>query len=310
VYFVWRASYYGYFLPNSFYAKVGGGMSQYEQGVNYLVAGIEQYWLAVFLLVPLASATGRLATGRVAYLSTLVVAWGSYVVYVGGDSLGWFRFGVPALPIAYGLLGSAAGALASQLRAGVERVSAQPLAVAPAAAALVVLGVASLYGSRQDSFIGYQRIYNKDREIQGRWLKEHVPPDYLLAVHGAGILPYYAELPALDLLGINDEHIAHEGAARRTGYVGHEKYDSRYVLARRPDVIQYSINLDPRRFGQADYASPPAWVPAIGDLLAQPEFWELYAHYGVEVEPGRWFNFLVLRSRLSEPPFTEPAAGR
>jgi hypothetical protein len=75
------------------------------------------------------------------------------------------------------------------------------------------------------------------REI-GRWLHLHTPPDTLIVAEAAGALPYYAARPTIDVLGLNDEHIAHQpGANLGQAKAGHEKTDPAYVLARRPHII-------------------------------------------------------------------------
>jgi hypothetical protein len=52
-------------------------------------------------------------------------------------------------------------------------------------------------------------------------------------------LPYYAERPALDVLGLNDTYIAHLPPTLDTGKPGHEKTDPAYVLGRRPAIIPW-----------------------------------------------------------------------
>jgi len=108
-YFGWHWSYYGHPFPNTFYAKVGGGMDQYERGLTFLVNVGREYGvlLALFLPVPLLAWADRRRES--AYLLTLLLAWAGYLLYIGGDSLALLRLFVPVLPVFY-LLASA-GAL-------------------------------------------------------------------------------------------------------------------------------------------------------------------------------------------------------
>jgi hypothetical protein len=54
-------------------------------------------------------------------------------------------------------------------------------------------------------------------------------------------MPYYAERPTIDVLGLNDEHIAHQpGTSLGQAKAGHEKTDPAYVLGRRPEIITWS----------------------------------------------------------------------
>ena len=61
-----------------------------------------------------------------------------------------------------------------------------------------------------------------------------------VAVNTAGCLPYFSELPALDMLGLTDFHIAHHRPPDMgSGLLGHELGDGAYVLSRKPDLIVF-----------------------------------------------------------------------
>ena len=62
----------------------------------------------------------------------------------------------------------------------------------------------------------------------------------LLAVDAAGALPYWSELPSLDMLGLNDHHIPrHPPPDFGRGVIGHELGDPDYVWERAPDLIAF-----------------------------------------------------------------------
>ena len=57
-------------------------------------------------------------------------------------------------------------------------------------------------------------------------------------MHGAGIIPYYSDLPTLDMWGLNDAHIAQAPSEDfGTGRAGHERNDYAYVLDQQPLLI-------------------------------------------------------------------------
>ena len=68
-------------------------------------------------------------------------------------------------------------------------------------------------------------------------LGEVLPPTTTIAVVAAGAIPFFSNLPAVDLLGKNDAHIAREPPVE--GFVpGHDKRDYAYSLATyEPDVV-------------------------------------------------------------------------
>lgn len=72
----------------------------------------------------------------------------------------------------------------------------------------------------------------------GRWLRKHSPKKAILAVDAAGAIPYFSELHTIDMLGLNDLHIAHIAVPNMgEGRPGHEKYDPEYIYRNHPDWI-------------------------------------------------------------------------
>jgi len=70
-------------------------------------------------------------------------------------------------------------------------------------------------------------------------MADNAAPGESIAAMGAGAIAYYGDRETIDLLGLNDKHIARiETPAIGTGTAGHEKRDPAYVLnERRPTYI-------------------------------------------------------------------------
>jgi len=247
-YFLWRYSYYGYLLPNTFYAKVAteGVSAQIARGFAHLRTffGVHLGWLLIPLaLVPLLK---RKASFAWSYLVLVVSVYLSYIVYVGGDwSVG--RFFVPILPLLYLLV--AMGVVEAYLSLQIwfrERGQERWASYLKGLGGLLILGgVLALFalsslGGEHELFI--RRFQAKEatqaRVTLGRWLREHLPPDTFIAVDAAGQIPYYSGLRTLDMFGVNDEHTAHmKVETMGQGIPGHEKFDFDYIMGRRPDLI-------------------------------------------------------------------------
>jgi hypothetical protein len=85
----------------------------------------------------------------------------------------------------------------------------------------------------------------------------------LLAVDGAGSLPFFSELPALDILGLNDRYLAlHPPPDFGRAMVGHELGDGDYVYRRRPDLLVICLSGTP----------PGACFRPDRELMRRPEF--------------------------------------
>ena len=105
-YLLWRHSYYGYWVPNTFYAKSGGDPYP-GQGLRYAFEYLRAYWvlalpIAALLLLPLRrrAAAAELVAVRSPALVLLayVVPYVAFVVWVGGDFM-FSRFLLPVTPL-------------------------------------------------------------------------------------------------------------------------------------------------------------------------------------------------------------------
>lgn len=248
-YFLWRYYYYGFLLPNTFYAKVTvrGTEAQHLRGLRHLETFVNVHlgWLLPLLvLVPLLK---RKSSFWLTSLLALVLVYASYIVYVGGDwSVG--RFFVPILPAAYILVASGAVEAYKSLQNWVAKVTDSSkcllilrcVALSVLATGLVALfSFSSLSGEHKLFVVHFQATKATHARVTlGKWLHDNVPPDTFIAVDAAGQIPYYSGLRALDMFGVNDEEIAHSKIGTMgQGVPGHEKFGFDRVMWLRPDMI-------------------------------------------------------------------------
>jgi arabinofuranosyltransferase len=262
-YFAWRWLYYGYPLPNTFYAKAAGfSWARIARGRESL-AEVARWW-SVYplvaagaaalpaLLSPPATASARRTESlrlAAAYVAVTVV----YFVYVGGDFLLFFgpRFLMPALPFALLLASEGLRNLAGWLSRGRR---AWSLAVVAAGALLLFgNGLWLSWPSRYFDKRGLSQLMESWEDL-GRWIGAATPANTVIADGGAGIVPFYSGRVNIDMYGLADLHIGHM-APLAVGFkmTAHEKYDPRYVLSRRPDLLVTSLARDrtPRTAGLA-----------------------------------------------------------
>jgi len=122
---LWRYSYFGYWVPNTFYAKVGEKRSLLaaifnfnDGGWRYIIEFASQQWLrflAPLFLLGLLSRTGWWA--NVLFVGVLASTT-LYIIYAGGDWMQEFRFISIALPFLYLLVGSGLWVLRTVLTSG------------------------------------------------------------------------------------------------------------------------------------------------------------------------------------------------
>lgn len=263
----WRLSYYGEWLPNTFYAKTGG--AAFSRGVSYLMAhGLTHpvLWLGV-----VGAIAG--AARRVRSLAVVVAVVCAYIVWVGGDFKPTGRFVIPVLPL-----------LAVLAAAFLERVwttSGVRHWVTPAV--LLVFAWARWEQLDQANVWAQERHANlQARQLVGDWLALNTPQHTVIAVHSAGVVPYYAGRQTIDMWGLTNKEVARtEVDGMGTGMAGHERSAPEYVFSLKPHVYLPEDKLFTLR--------PWRLHPETG---VSRDFEEHYRVVNVPIE-GRWLNMWV-----------------
>ena len=265
-YFVWRWHYFGWLFPNTFYVKSSGGAGTSLLGWYYLRRFAEDYGAPLFILLALLGRPSRDDSQRrdLWRLTGLVwLAFAAYVVKVGGDFMGLYRFILPVIPLGAVVVQEALRHLAQRLRpmvgAPVLALGGLMLAAGFGAGSAKVSHTAITFIGADNGIDtpGYLKKYAEDRIPVGQWLGLHARPDDLMTVGGAGVIPYYSNIPAYDVFGLVDEHIAHDPHMNGSNRPGHQKWGSdAYMLSRKPTLITHKYCL-PGPCGEKQ-----AWQPA------------------------------------------------
>ena len=291
-YFLWRYTYYGWFFPNTYYAKTGGGTGQILRGLAYA---------RDFLLRPggvislLAVVPVLLRRNRKTLLPFLTCAiWALYVIGVGGDGLAMYRFAVPVLPICLMLSAEGAWSLVDRLGMRARKGGNQAIRIIVYSICILMVLWPSL-GSKERDFVKTDRMLVEGHWIPiGKWLRGYARPDESIAVGMAGAIPYYSGLYTIDMLGITDPHISHvrmENMGR--GVAGHEKHDMEYVVGRRPTyIIHYPFRIRRAVITPAQFENE--WNPGLAELPDIPDFVASYEAVSEEIG-GLRINFFRLK---------------
>ena len=274
----WRASYYGSLLPNTYYAKTSGAVTwaTAERGWKHLVYAIRQSSLELPLFFALLALT-RWRRDRFCLLSgAFVIAAAIDMVAVGGDFQFFFgpRFLMPAIPVL---------CIAATMGIGVvgDMVRAPRIGGLTRSLLIAALAVNAFWFSwpGRDRTLGFISHINRGWTELGLWLKANTEPDAVIAVGAVGRIPYYSDRYTIDMLGLTDAHIAHVDVPLGAGMPGHEKYDTAYVLDRKPDYIIFVLLTSRGEPAVQD------WSQVAGDFQAQ---YEMIAAVKASAYPGPW----------------------
>jgi hypothetical protein len=244
-YFLWRWNYYGDPFPNTYYVKMDADLiTRLRDGFHYL----HTYSSIAPFILPLGIVTGLLALFRIRakghaqhhqaqslfYMLSVASVGTLYVCYTGGDHMPAYRFFVPLVPIYGWLLAQSLPIVIPSLvnrQAGLLYVGCMVL--------ICMQSVWSNQNMRDAQHIDPAAKVGRD---VGIWIQQNLPAHSTIALNTAGSTPFYApQHHFIDMLGLNDRHIAHRQIEQRRTWMqqfpGHGKGDGKYVLRRQPDYI-------------------------------------------------------------------------
>lgn len=249
-YFITRWAWYGELLPNTFYAKGGGHGELMRRGLQEIgaFAGRTGGWTWLVAIPALFARRWRPAAIAVLGMPLLR---GAFELWSGGAWMGRDRFLVPALP--HIMLLVALGARALVRRA--------PEAAAAVALAFVLASGWATWPAAHVRAVTYGQKLQQAHLRFGLDVDLHTAKDAVIAIDDAGIAPLVADREAIDMLGLNDGHLAHLPG------VFAEKFDNAYVLSRRPDLVVLLADPLPDARPRYRLAGHAAMIqePAFGD---------------------------------------------
>lgn len=243
-YTLWRLWVFGSIVPTTVSAKVGGSaFAAFVEGMRYLVGfllGVPAIIAAIAALAagralarrlfrrPLAE-SDLVAAGCAALIAIQVV----FVLGVGGDWMPGRRFWVPVLPMLCWLAG-------------------RELLLWPRFVRFVVVAfalVAGPFDARKETVQGYKFLewgrVNAQGELLveplfriGRDLRELTGPSDRIALTEVGVIPFAADRPVIDMLGLTEPEIAAIGGGL------HRAFDAATVLRRAPEFILLAVHED------------------------------------------------------------------
>lgn len=312
---VFRLAYFGDFLPNTYYLKMSGYPALLRIARGLMVA--PKFLCTMFPLLLLAPFIYRLLrkNTQVLLLLWIFATQLLYSIYVGGDA--WELWGranryiVIAVPALFILLGCT---LADMKRLFIDSstgksniVNNKRVTVCAIALVLVSLvsfnAVPGMHAYRE--WLLLDRPYMADADESSvktaLMLKRITKSDATIAVVSSGLIPYFADRTAIDMLGKNDKKIARQEMRRlsddsrmlykyRAFYPGHLKWDYSYSIGYlKPDVVVRIWGPDEEALPYLEGKYLKVRTSA-GDVYLKRNskhiLWDDYEHWARQVDPG------------------------
>jgi arabinofuranosyltransferase len=229
-----RYLYYGYPLPNTFYAKIDGSLTDRLTGAWVQFKNILfEKGLFLYLMIFIAGAIWALIrmifrkpslSAASGFSLFLFFFWLAYWFYVGGDVF-VDRFLIILFPLGMFICWDL-------IRYWTTNCMVYILTF------LTLLGWQLSPILRDDRFKYAYPKYDMWVDL-GKFIGERYPGK-VLAAGGVGKIPFYSRLTTIDMLGLCDVKIGHEKVKKFI--VGHSKFNPEYVLSRKPDLIALWID--------------------------------------------------------------------
>lgn len=269
---LWRYLTYGEWVPNTALVKLNAALQTVEMAARWLLAYLELRPLVAVLMVLGVFMGLRRGLWRQRNWSLMLMVAGAFiafVLYAGPDWMPHYRFLMPIIPLS----GIVMALAFSDLHSVVGRRIAVSMGVGAIAFELIlaftmVIPQTPLFGDYTDGLVR-----------AGQWIHQNTTPQDVIAVVDAGALAYYSERRTLDIIGLNDAHVAH--TARRS--------DAAYILAQRPKIIQLHVE-----FSRATGVVPPDKADNNRDIFYAPDFQQAYEPYWAGTQDP-FFPFLFVR---------------
>jgi hypothetical protein len=254
----------------------------------------------------------------------------AYIIYVGGDGLGFYRFVVPIAPFIYILVQEGLRELYD--RAKLRVLIGRGLRVHSTMALLIFLSLAStgrqslwtlLYfesqrwyepqcelffpGNGKDhSYLWFDNYFVDRLALAAKWLEESAEPGALVASSPAGSIAYHMNLQVLDMLGLNDIHIAHTkdtfGGAFGKARAGHEKGDGAYILSKSPEyILMGNVAVLPRPISEAEMSKKLVFKSE-HEIWANPDFHRRYEYVSVKLSDEGVFRYFTFYKKKQVDP--------
>jgi arabinofuranosyltransferase len=321
-YYIWRFIYYGYPLPNTFYAKVGSGPHQYIRGARYLLDYLSEYGAFLFIPALLVLIRRDVRKEWRDYFALIAAGYIAYLVYVGGDGLGFFRFFVYLVPILYLLVQDGFADLYRRASRLSFLTTGRMLNFVTLCLIVISLGVTmrqsifplfmpssyrwyepqsqlSFPGLGTDhSYIWFDNYFVDRLAIAAMWLETHASRNAVVASTPAGSIAYHMNHKVIDMLGLNDLHIARTASADLgQGRAGHEKGDGKYVLSRSPDyILMGNVAVLPYPLNKEGMAKKLV-LKSERELWANPAFHDAYELICIQLNDTGVFRYFTFFKR-------------
>ena len=236
--FVWKWSYYGDPLPNTYYAKMTGEGRAFVEGIHYSLYWLRENGGAILVGLFLANLFNRKLSMAFLFSAVIVVVQAGVVITAGGDWMHFYRFFVPVIPLIAAGCAAGLGIILqlNQPASGIhQRVGKWPLVIV--LAGMMAMGSVNVYkvervtGKAVLPYVKNGSYLTDGYRQTAQWIVDNTPPGSSVAICDIGLVGFQSQRPVVDMFGLIDPHISRLAGRQ------HFKSDPEYVLGKHPDIV-------------------------------------------------------------------------
>lgn len=288
IYFLWRYNFYGFLLPNTFYAKSG------SLDIEQVRQRFAEMWPFFAYLIPIIALAVvgyiKCSLGRKhekMFLTAMLIALFAFCFASKREWMPGFRYELPFIPILILFFAACINLLLFHWgKFGTDRKYSIVKLVL-----LLCIGIYLLHPTIElQEEKQYTDRLDKFHVALGKWLKNHAPPNASYAGWDMGAVPYYSQLP--QMIETHPEGIL-------STYITHKGYDIEHLLSLNPSFITLPYSPNPRA---------TVWnKDSPRKFYCHKSFWRDYQHlftFGWEGKP----KYMVYKRRnvyISQQAFNE-----
>lgn len=253
---IFRLLYFGYPLPNTFYAKTGFSIEQIRTGFDYFIDFLNDYTLyGLIILAPLYLFRFKKKIKSISFLYLNLFSFIIYVILIGGDVLTQYRFFVPVIPIINILFCLLIYFISTTLKETEIKTSMPMLFIIPFSVAVFINIINS---EKVENLSRRESAFVENMKRTSLWLKSKSINEHnnlTVAASTIGALAYFSDGHIIDMLGLTDKYIAHNPeyilkiSDESVGWK-ERKYNADYILRRKPDYILFSTQEKPSSYAE------------------------------------------------------------
>ncbi len=261
IYTTFRLLYFGYPLPNTYYAKSGSSLIYFRTGLDYFLNFCRANLLYGFILIiPLYLFFKKRMDRKISFLIYFVFSYCLAVILLGGDVLAFYRFLLPVTPIIYLLFTLSIFFISTDITRKDPSINKKALQLVM----FIILVLPSVYNyiterpKTEGSWVNEVELVKKMKIKADLIEKRQIESGRQITVAATtiGALSYFTDANVIDMLGLTDKFISHNPkeipSISGTNDIGwkERKYNADYILKRKPDHIIFSTGAKPSAYAE------------------------------------------------------------